>query len=87
MGVFFGSIGYFMVGLGVREFLELIYRLNIVDYIFIGKVIVWVVCVYFIVDVVLNVFFCLGGFLRFLFKLILYFYIGMGICLLSVLIC
>lgn len=54
---FFGIIGYFMVGLGLREFLELIYVLNVVDYIFIGKVIVCVVCVYFIVDLVLNVFF------------------------------
>lgn len=54
---FFGIIGYFMVGLGLREFLELIYVLNVVDYIFIGKVIVCIVCVYLIVDVVLNMFF------------------------------
>lgn len=54
---FFGIIGYFMAVLGLREFLELIYALNVVDYIFIGKVIVRIVRVYLIVDAVLNTFF------------------------------
>lgn len=53
---FFGSIGYLMVGFGLWELLEFIYVFNVVDYIMIGKVIFCVVCVYFIVDVVLNVF-------------------------------
>lgn len=53
---FLGVIGYLMVELGLKEFLEMIYVFNVVDYMLSGKVVLWVVWGYFIIDVVLNVF-------------------------------
>lgn len=50
---FFGCIGSFMVGFGLKV---MIYVLNVVEYILINKVIVWVVYVYFFVEVVVDIF-------------------------------
>lgn len=49
---FVGGIGYLMEGLGIIELFEIVYVLNVVIYMISGKVIVWVVRVYFLIDIV-----------------------------------